>query len=453
MPKPPFDPSKPFNSAEEKPAFNKNQPYQSAGESSDSDSYLERGKKFAVEHLPEIGGIAGGILGTPFDLISGPAGSVAGAGLGGAAGQAAKDYLSGYKDDAGNDLTTNQKILRPVTSGGLMAAGEGIGSAAAPYISKAVGSVAGKVSEGLSSMAEKKMIQATGATGKQASEFAPEAGRYLLDNGINKFGRSQPKIAEKISEALDESGKNIGKTLSDLDSRGATVDQADIINSLRTRASELSQEPHTFGVSDSLTKMADRLQTVLESGGGNSEIPLSKAENVKRGFDYVSNYHNSHPLDVSTSKEAASIYRKAVEDAASKFDPSAANTFQDAKKSFSILNPISEAANRRAMTTAQSPAGGLLDTLTTGVGAKLGGPAGAMVAAPIRRGMASRITPSVAATADAASSLVSKAPGIAQSVSPAAAQILLEKYGLLAPPLAPPPPSVNYSTVPGRNGQ
>ena len=39
--------------------------------------------KSTIDALPAIGGVVGGALGTPFDVVSGPAGTVVGAGIGG----------------------------------------------------------------------------------------------------------------------------------------------------------------------------------------------------------------------------------------------------------------------------------------------------------------------------------------------------------------------------------
>ena len=76
-------------------------------------------KNSVVNNLPTIGGIAGGMIG-----------NVPGAGLGGAAGQAAKDYFTGYTNSDGTPETMSQRITRPLISGGIQAAGQGIGQSA-----------------------------------------------------------------------------------------------------------------------------------------------------------------------------------------------------------------------------------------------------------------------------------------------------------------------------------
>ena len=398
-------------------------------------------KNAVVNNLPTIGGVAGGLLG-----------NVPGAAIGGAAGQAAQDYIGGYKNADGTDETTAQKFYKPLISGGIQGIAQGIGNIAAPVVSKMVGSVADPVSDWLGDMANEKIIEATGATGKQALDFVPDAGQKLRDMGIGGFGKSQASISGQISDALEKTGKNIGSTLADLDAKGATVDQADIINSLRQRASELGDDPSQFSVSDSLNKLADRLQNVLETKGGETTIPLSKAEMTKRGFQTSANY-NSAPLDLSVSKEAANIYRQAVEDAATKFDPSSAANFQKAKQTYAVLSPIEEAAAKRASTLAQSPKGGLLDTTTAVAGAALGGGPGAVALPIARRMVADRIAPSLSAVYGLGQRAAELAPATAQLLTPPAAQGVPARFGLMAPPPPAPVQPPNYSTVPGRNGQ
>ncbi len=159
---------------------------------------------------------------------------------------------------------------------------------------------AGPFSKALESFAAKQAVKATGATGKQAAKFAPEAGQELLDRGIVKFGDSQAKVAEKASEALAKSGEEIGSVLTDLDKRGATVDHADLVSGLRKRAAEVGKDHSQFNVSDSLNKLADRIEATATAAGGDGKMPLSEVEKMKRGFQSGANY-NSSPADLSIS--------------------------------------------------------------------------------------------------------------------------------------------------------
>lgn len=378
--------------------------------------------KSTIDSLPMIGGVVGGALGTPADVVAGPMGNVAGAAVGGYLGTATKNLINSYYDPQSAPKTLTEAVAQPVVGGVAQGLAQGAGEAVAPYVAKGIQAAVDPTADALRSFAAKKAIAATGATGKQAANFAPGAGQELLDQGIVKFGNSQASVAQKATDALDKTGKQIGDLLSSLDSKGATLDQADIVDSLRKRAAQLGDDPAQYGVSDSLNKLADRIQTTIESKGGNSTIPLSQAENTKRGFQAAANY-NSSPMDLSISKEASSIYQKAVEDAATKFDPKTAEQFTAAKKAYGLLSPVQDAAEKRALTLSQSPHGGLLDTAAIIAGEGIAGAPGAIVAPMVRRAVSSRVAPSMAASANIAGKALGGVPAIAESAAPAALQL------------------------------
>ncbi|MES2355618.1 MAG: hypothetical protein V4568_14710 [Pseudomonadota bacterium] len=384
--------------------------------------YFDGAVKSTINALPMIGGTIGGVLGTPADVVAGPMGNVAGAAVGGYMGTAAKNLINRYYDPENAPKNMTEVMTQPVTGGAEQAAYQATGEAATPYIARGVKAVTGPFSEALQSIAAKKAVTATGATGKQAAKFAPEAGQELLDRGIVKFGDSQAKVAEKATAQWEQASENTGKVLADLDKKGGAVDRTQVIESLRKRATELGDDESQFGVSDSLNKLADRIEANIKAGG-KSQIPLTQAESIKRGFQNAANY-NSGPMDLSISKEAASVYRQAVEDAATKVDPTAADAFMAEKKSYGLLKPIQDAANKRAATVAQSPHGGLLDTAAAGVGEAVGG-APAAIALPIaRRGMASRIAPAMAATANTGAKIVGAVPAAVEGSAQAIPAVL-----------------------------
>jgi hypothetical protein len=379
--------------------------------------FFDGAAKSAIDSLPMVGGAVGAAIGTPADALTGPLGTAGGAAIGGYLGTAAKNLINKYYDPASAPQTTTDALVQPVVSGANQGMAALTGEAVAPYIASGVQSVAGA----FKSAGAAKAITATGATGAQAAKFSPDAGQALLDQGIVKFGDSQAAVAQKATDALDKSGQKIGDLLTNLDKKGATVDQGDIIDAMRARATQLSKNPAQFNVADSLNRTADRLQAMVEASGGDSKIPLSEAEGTKRDFQLSANY-NSSPADLSHAKEAAGIYRQAVEDAATKFDPNAGQAFADEKKAYALLRPVQEAAGKRALTVAQSPPGGLLDTAAEIAGEGVAGIPG-MIAAPIiRRSVATRIAPTMAATYNAAGNLLGGVPAMAGAAAPAALQ-------------------------------
>lgn len=120
--------------------------------------------------LPTAGGVLGGVVGIPGDLLSGGASSVAGAAAGGGIGKALENSLTGQNVGSG-----------VLGSAALNAVGQGIGGA----IGKGVGALAGKVFAPLADTAATKLVagQAPGV-GKDLAEYISK------DNGIYNLGKA-----------------------------------------------------------------------------------------------------------------------------------------------------------------------------------------------------------------------------------------------------------------------
>lgn len=175
-------------------------------------SYVDQAIKGTVDSLPMLGGIAGGILGTPADAISGPGGNIAGAAIGGYLGTAAKNLINHYYDPASAPQTTTQALTQPFVGGleqGLM---QGAGEAVAPIVGKAIGAAAGA-----------------------GSQVAKWAGTKLLSSagGVSPdVIRTYAKFSDRINAApTEEALKNIsdefvGKLASDVETKKLSADQA-----------------------------------------------------------------------------------------------------------------------------------------------------------------------------------------------------------------------------------
>lgn len=292
---------------------------------------------------------------------------------------------------------------------------------AIPVIAKGISSGVGAASDKLKALAEKSAVNATGATGKQASEFADDAGRQLLDRKIVRFGDSQEKIAARASSAIDQVDGQIDSTLSKLQNDGVTVDRNDIYNTVRAAINKLKSNESQADVTKALENHLNSVIDAADNGG--TKVGVADAEVIKRGFNKIAK-NWADPSAGQAGKTMYQTYRTAVEDAATKADPETAKTFIDAKKSYGVLSPVVDAAERRASTTAQSPAGGLADVAAAGAGAAGGGPVGAILAPLARRVIAPRVASSVAVSADAAADILRKIPQFAEMESsrPAAFQ-------------------------------
>jgi hypothetical protein len=534
-----------FDDLPDPPAQNK-ATYVSFDDLPDPPSTVNPYVKSAVDSLPMIGGVAGGILGTPADALVGPAGNMGGAAIGGYLGTAAKNAINSYIDPQSAPQNMTDVMTQPIVGGVGQGLAQGTGETVAPYIAKGFQAVANPVSDYLKSYAGSQAIKATGATGAQAAKFAPGAGQELLDQGIVSFGNSQATVSEKATAALQKSGQAISDALTKLDAQGATVPTSNIVSGLRLRSAVLAQDPSSYGVASGLSKLADQIEgqasertaskmasspwldpaqnasdvipdsqvqeqlslpnhdlqpnkfgqntppgslrslqdlrsdmtadapalgaEVIPGPGNNAvplnaqknliaseqprlqfpvkniddSVPISQAESSKRGFQNSANY-NSSPMDLSISKEAASVYQKAVEDAAVAADPKTADLFMAQKKAYGLLSPVEEAAAKRASTLNQSPHGGLLDTATMLAGEGIAGVPGAIAAPIARKAIATRIAPALATTANAAGNLIGSSPALIEGAAPAAFQAQPQRGLINFPSPSMPSMGVPYS--------
>lgn len=117
-----------------------------------------------------------------------------------------------------------------------------------------------------------------------------------------------------------------------------------------------------------------------------SKIPLADSESMRGRFDRQAKWNSNSDADVLEAKKiVANIYRQAGEDTATAVGPQYGDQFKAAKEIQHRLIPVQEAAEGRAFQLQQSPHGGLMDLVSIGeggnLGAKLGGPAGAVIGA------------------------------------------------------------------------
>jgi hypothetical protein len=265
------------------------------------------------------------------------------------------------------------------------AKGAGLGLAAGGA-AKGLGYAAPKVMSGVSALgdklkgaAEKLAVNATGATGKQSANFADDAGRELLDRNLVKVFDTPEKIAARVGQASDDASIQIENALRGLDSKGAAASVDDIAKGLEEKIASLADDP-------SQAPLARKLQSIVDDiyNSGKSSVPLSNAEATKRGFGQkIRNWQD--PELGAANKAAYRGYMGEVEKKALDVDPALAGQFKEGKKLFGLLDPIEEAASKRAATLNQSPFGGLGDVAATAVAG--GNPLGAVA----RRAIAPRL--------------------------------------------------------------
>jgi len=299
------------------------------------------------------------------------------------------------------------------------AAGAALGGALGKGAEKITSLAGNKLSGYLGSQAEKLAEKATGATGKQAEKFAEGAGRELLDQGVVTFGATPEKIAAKSNVLIKQAERTIDSALKGLDEKGVQISIDDLVSGLEQKAAQMAEDPSNAPVVKKLRGMIDDIYEV-----GKSKINISDAEKIKRGYNKVAK-NWLDPEQGQAGKVAYLAFRDAVENSAQIADPEMAKAFIGAKKVYGLMNPIREAAEKRASQLNQSPFGGLLDVAAAGgAGASVGGIEGlgaGLLAAGARRFVAPRLASSAAVATDIASKGIAKAE---QNLSPYVANIV-----------------------------
>lgn len=364
------------------------------------------------EDHPIISGISelGGALVSPINKIAPGAGVLTkGAILGGTMG------LGNSEADNVGDLTKDTAV-----GAGL---GAGAGLLADKVIAPAIGKVSNYIGGKLGDAAEKLATNSTGATGVQSAKFAPNAGRELLDRGLVRFGDNASNVAARTEGAMNSATSAIDDSLKALDAKGVTASADNVVAELEKKIAALEKDPSQTGVVQKLKGIVDNIITT-----GESKVKISAAEQTKRGFNKAAG-NWMDPEAGQAGKQAYLSYMKEVEGAANAADPALAQKFTDAKKTFGLLAPIQEAAERRSLQQTQSPLGGLGDMAAAATGGGIAGIPGAIAGVIGKKVIAPRLSSSMAVTADAISKKLLQSPQMLQlsQQSPAAFQMLVNK--------------------------
>lgn len=332
--------------------------------------------------------------------VANAAGMVANPGMRalGAAGMGATQGLGGSEAD----------LTKGEAGGALADTGKG---ALYAYLGGKMAEGAGKLAPKLGEFAEQQAVKASGATGLEASKFAPGTGRMLLDEGHVGLGMSQPDVANSLSKGLKAQGSIIGQTIDDLTAQGASGNRADLVAGIQAKIDEIGADP-------AQAQVVKQLESIKESVAAGPETPsLRQIEDSKKGFQKLSNYND--PDSSAAKKAAADVYRQSAEGIATGADSEAAQKFTDAKSMYGQISPVAKAAARRASTTAQSPYGGFMDVGAAGAGMVAGGPTGALVAPVARRLLSPYAATTMASTANSLSQILQKSPQTFGKFAPA----------------------------------
>lgn len=177
-------------------------------------SYLAtKAREFAdatADALPALGGIAGGILGTPADLVAGPLGNVAGAAAGGMVGKAGQNLYNSYMRPELAPKTKTEYVTTPVTEGvteGLLqGVGEGIPVAARMAGDTPVGRfIKNKAKSALGSVA-------SFATGVDKDAVLRQLNRPV-ETASMEGEKAVYNLGKKAIQDVDATGKTLGENV------------------------------------------------------------------------------------------------------------------------------------------------------------------------------------------------------------------------------------------------
>lgn len=397
------------------------------------ESWGRQATRAVTGSLPIVSGMAGAVVGAAPGLLAGPVGAAATGVAGGALGYAggkeverlANHYLLGDQIESETPLQQGSRVKENMEVGALSELGgpvinKGL-EVIAPAVSRATGGanrVADFIGNKLRRSAEKLAVNATGATGAQASKFAPNAGRELLDEGIVRAGSTAEGIASRAKGRVGTSQQEIDRVLRELDARGIQATPEEVQVALQNSSHPLSSSAGTLPAARQAESMADDIAQIQ----GNRPLSLSEVEAQKRSFG------NTNWQDPSTGEAQKSTYRglrDLVEEKAVSADPALGETFKAEKKAYGMFQPIEEAASKRASTQSQQQVGNALDVLSLGTGAvtaastddpsKVGY---GLALAGARRFGAPRIASTAAVAIDKVSKILSRNPQVLGSFAP-----------------------------------
>lgn len=178
-------------------------PWSKYGGQSDSGGkpdFFSGATKSAIDSLPMVGGVAGGILGTPADALTGPAGTIGGAAIGGYLGTATKNLINKYYDPESAPKTTAQAITQPVVGGveqGLM---QGTGEAVTPYIAQGVRAAVGAGSDAAKWAGTKALSSIGGVKPDVISEYAQFSKRINSAPSVDALKNISDDFVSKLAD-------------------------------------------------------------------------------------------------------------------------------------------------------------------------------------------------------------------------------------------------------------
>lgn len=376
-------------------------------------SYGTQLAKGAINALPAVGMAGGAALGTLSSLAAGPGAIVAapyagvvGAGLGGGAGVAAKNYLNSqfFPEDAPKNNT--EALTQPIAAIPEYAAAEMGGQVVGKGLEAAKGALSKTAVGRAASSFGLQRGNAPESVKAQGIKRIEELGKFGIDSGIVKAGDTLESIGEKANALKQEAGQSIGQIHQDVNEQ---MQNPVFLNSLTPKQHiELQQaqvQPDLIGqkVLDSAkiqfkgkpgsTAGLSKLQSVIDEISQNAgPIDLSKANEIKGSIDGEINYAKRKediPIYQQTLKNLRNAFKEAIEKQISVLDTyvggDKVKELKAANKLYSNTSDVAHIVDERLSRNATNQYFAPSDKATGMLGATAGyithGPAGAVAGA------------------------------------------------------------------------
>lgn len=358
MPKPAFDPNKPFKAVEDvaapvaaaqtKPAFDPNKPFKQVNDDSSlMDAPLLGGTprgfiQGGLNALPTAGMLAGGAIGT----AGGPVGAVGGAGLGAMGGKALKslgerylldkpesrsDYYSGLAG-AGMEGMSNEMGGRALGAGAKLAAETKVGQA----VIKGTGKTASYLASSFSGVPQKEI--------EVYAKNADEINKLAKSNDYNSqemADQLREKFNKDILSKKTELNAQISKALG---SKGDVIELNPIVGALEEAKGQINSKLRPEEISE-----VDGIIKRIQSLGENGKIDLKNAHDAKEYLQEIAkgSYHKDG--QIFTVGDKASKAAKAGAAMARKLVNKAAPEVAAANDSLSSLHDIEDVMNKNLL--------------------------------------------------------------------------------------------------------
>lgn len=213
----------------------------------------------ATGWLPAVGATAGGLVGSATDLVTGPAGTIGGAALGGAAGEAYKELINRARGRSG-PATTAAATEAIGKEGAIQGAAQAVGETVVGPAARAVG---GRLMQSAVKPGLKFLTKSGGAL--------PPVVKTLLDEGVNVT----PGGVAKLQALVDATNSEIKSALAPSTATIAPLRVASRLNeTARTFANQVN--PHA-----DLEAISQAGENFLDAHG--APLTVQDAQALKQG--------------------------------------------------------------------------------------------------------------------------------------------------------------------------